>query len=305
MPAERPIKQQDLVLIMMIVIGMTSVVFLTRLIDQRRPPVDHKIEEEKLYVGANTARRMSLGFNGLIADWYWMRSLQYVGRKVLSLPADVPLDDLGSLDLRLLAPLLDTATTLDPSFMEPYEYAAIVLPGVDVDSAIRITRKGIAANPSSWKLYYHLGYIYWQRGDFQAAANTYGAGAQIPGAPAWMMAMKAKMSAEGGSRSTARDVYQKMFEQADDQKVKEMAALRLLQLESLDQRDTLRKILNSAKTNRGNCPGSWLEIAAVLQSMRFKLTRDGTPLDPAGAPYHLVQENCDVALDPKSPIPVK
>ena len=302
---ERPIKKQDLILIMMIVIGMTSVVLLSRLIDQRRPPVDHKLEQEKLYVTGKTAKRMALGFNGLVADWYWMRSLQYVGRKFLDVPPDVPLDNLGSLDLRLLAPLLDTATTLDPSFLEPYEYAAIVLPAIDVNSAIRITKKGIEANPSSWKLYYHLGYIYWQRGDYQAAAQTYGAGAQIPGAPAWMMAMKAKMSAEGGSRSTAREVYQKMFEQADDNKVKEMAALRLLQLESLDQRDTLRKILNSARTNRGKCPASWLEIAAVLQSMRFKLTRDGTPLDPAGSPYHLVQETCDVALDPKSPIPFK
>ena len=96
-----------------------------------------------------------------------------------------------------------------------------------------------------------------------------------------------------------------MIEQTDDEKVKEMASLRLLQLESLDQRDTLRKILNSAKSNRGQCPGTWLEIAAVLQSMRFKLTRDGTPLNPAGAPYQLVQENCDVALNPKSPIPAK
>src|SRR5436190_11741004 len=305
MPAERPIKKQDLVLIMVIVIGVASVVLLSRLIDRRRPPLDHKLEQEKLYVSGNTARRMSLGFNGLIADWYWMRSLQYVGNKILDLPPDVPLDDLGTLDLRLLAPLLDTATTLDPTFLEPYKYAAIVLPAVDVNSAIRITRKGIEANPSSWKLYYHLGYIYWQRGDYQAAAETFGAGAQIPGAPTWMMAMKAKMSAEGGSRSTAREIYQTMFEQTDDEKVKEMASLRLLQLESLDQRDTLRKILNSAKSNHGKCPGSWLEIAAVLQSLRFKLTRDGTPLDPAGSPYQLVQEHCDVALDPKSPIHAK
>jgi len=79
MPGERPIKKQDLILIMMIVIGMTSVVLLSRLIDQRRPAFDHKIEQEKLYVSGNTDRRMSLGFNGLIADWYWMRSLQYVG----------------------------------------------------------------------------------------------------------------------------------------------------------------------------------------------------------------------------------
>jgi len=123
-------------------VGMTSVVLLSRLIDQRRPPLDFKIEGEKLYVDGNTARRMSLGFNGLIADWYWMRSLQYVGKKVLSLPSDVPLDDLGSLDLRLLAPLLDTATTLDPSFMQPYEYAAVVLPAVDVDaSSSEVTRR--------------------------------------------------------------------------------------------------------------------------------------------------------------------
>ena len=53
--------------------------------------------------------------------------------------------------------------------MEPYEYAAIVLPGIDVKEAIRITRKGIAANPSSWRLHQHLGYIYWQQQDYEAA----------------------------------------------------------------------------------------------------------------------------------------
>jgi hypothetical protein len=299
------LNKNDLVMLVTIIIGMAIVVTLSRTIDKRRPPVDHKIEEEKLYVSGNTAKRMSLGFNGLIADWYWMRSLQYVGRKVLELPPDVPLDDLGDLDLRLLAPLLDTASTLDPAFMEPYEYAAIVLPAIDVDAAIRITKKGIAANPSSWKLYYHLGYIYWQRGDFQAAADTYGAGALLPNAPMWMMAMKGKMAAEGGSRSTAREVYKKMLEQAADKKVQEMAMLRLMQLDSLDQRDAIRKVLTSYKTSRGGCPASWPEVAAVLQSMRFKLSRDGAPLDPTGAPYQLVESGCDVALDAKSPIPVK
>ena len=157
---------------------------LSRWLDARRPPSDPNIEGERLYLTGNTAKRMSLGFNGLVADWYWMRSLQYVGRKILSTSSDVPLDDLGALNLKLLAPLLDTATTIDPPFLEPYEYAAVVLPAVNVDEAIRITKKGIAANPSVWRLYYHLGYIYWQRGDFKAASETYGAGAAIPGAPA-------------------------------------------------------------------------------------------------------------------------
>jgi tetratricopeptide (TPR) repeat protein len=214
------------------------------------------------------------------------------------------LDNL-SLDLKLLAPLLDTATTLDPSFIEPYEYAAIVLPGIDTEAAIRITKKGITANPSSWKLYHHLGYIYWQRGDYATAAETYGLGSQIPNAPAWMNAMKAKMSMEGGSRSTAREIYSRMLEDSTDTKVRDMAALRLKQLDSLDERELIRKVLNSFKAKRNQCPGSWQEIAVVLQSLRFSLDKRGTPLDPLGFPYRLTKEGCDVELDPASAIPRK
>src|SRR6185295_1338074 len=135
--------------------------------------------DESLYLNGNTARRMSLGFNGLAADWYWMRSLQYVGGKIINLPETVVLDNLGQLNLKLLPSLLDTATTLDPEFLDPYEYAAVVLPAINMDEAIRITKKGIAANPNAWRLYQHLGYIYWQQHDYQAASETYGKGAEI------------------------------------------------------------------------------------------------------------------------------
>ena len=97
-------------------------------IDTLRPPADPNAIDESLYLNGKTARRISLGFNGLAADWYWMRSLQYVGRKIINASNDVPIDNLGQLNLKLLAPLLDTATTLDPEFLDPYEYAAIVLP---------------------------------------------------------------------------------------------------------------------------------------------------------------------------------
>ena len=97
-----------------VLLGLVTIAALSRWMDERRSPVDQSIEEEKLYLTGETAKRMSLGFNGLLADWYWMRSLQYVGRKIMSVPKDVQIDNLGSLNLTLLAPLLDTATTLDP-----------------------------------------------------------------------------------------------------------------------------------------------------------------------------------------------
>lgn len=288
-----------------VVMGMVCAALLVRWIDTLRPPADSKVIDESLYLDGKTARRMSLGFNGLVADWYWMRSLQYVGRKIVNHPEDAPLDDLKQLNLKLLAPLLDTATTLDPQFLDPYEYAAIVLPAIDVQEAIRITQKGIDANPNAWRLYQHLGYIYWQQRNYQAASEIYGRGAEIPGAPAWMEAMKAKMAADGGSRATAREIYTRMYEQSSEDRVKDMAHKRLLQLDSLDQRDALLKILTAYQSRAGKCPNSWKEIEPVLRAVRVPVDASGAPLDPTGVPYLLRAGTCEVDLDPKSEIPAK
>jgi len=296
-------RTKTLALGLVIVIGMACAALLVRRIDTLRPPEDPNAIDESLYLTGKTARRISLGFNGLAADWYWMRSLQYVGRKVLN-HKDVQIDNLGLLNLKLLAPLLDTATTLDPEFLDPYEYAAIVLPAINVNDAIRITTKGIDANPNAWRLYHHLGYIYWQQRDYQAASEMYGRGAQIEGAPPWMEAMKAKMAADGGSRSTAREIYTRMYEQSTDEKVRDMARNRLLQLNSLDQRDAMRKLFAAYQSRTGRCPNSWKEIEPVFRALRIAVDTSGAPLDPSGMPYVLRPSACEVDLDPKSEIPV-
>ena len=293
---------KTITLSLVIVAGMVCAGLLLRRIDSLRPPPDPNLVDESLYLNGKTARRLSLGFNGLAADWYWMRSLQYVGNKIINTDPGVSIDNLKALNLKLLAPLLDTATTLDPQFLDPYEYAAVVLPAVDVQEAIRITQKGIDANPHAWRLYQHLGYIYWQQRDYKAAAETYGRGAQVPGVPPWMEAMKAKMASEGGSRTTAREIYTRMYEQSADEKVKEMAHKRLLQLDSLDQRDNLRKLLTTYRERLGKCPSSWRELAQVFRAFRIPVDAAGAPLDPSGTPYVLRSGECEVDLDPKSEI---
>lgn len=296
--SNKSLKSASLVLLM--VVALVSSISLTRWLDARRSATEPGSDDEGLYLTGNTARRMSLAFNGLAADWYWMRSLQYVGRKIMAVPENVEIDNLENLNLKLLAPLLDTATTLDPQFFEPYEYAAVVLPAIDVQQAIGITRKGIEANPTNWKLYHHLGYIYWQQKDFQAAEEAYNRGAQIPGAPAWMSAMRARMADNGGSRSTAREIYKQMYESADES-VREMARRRLMQLDSLDDREAFNKQLMAYQSRTGRCPINWKEFEPVLRTFRVPLNASAAPLDPSGMPY--VLKGCEVALDPKSEVP--
>jgi len=298
-------RRRDSILVAIILGGLLTAVGLSQWIDSHKPPPNPAVDEEQLYLNGATVKRLSLGFNGLAADWYWMRSLQYVGGKLLNAHESIRLDDMSTLNLKLLAPLLDAATTLDPAFTEPYEYAAIVLPAVNVEEAIRITKKGIATNPNAWRLYQHLGYVYWQRHDYQKSAEVYAQGGKVPGAPRWMAEMGARMLAEGGSMQAARQMYQHLYDESQDEQVKQVLQRRLLQVDSFEQREFIRRLLSDYSSRTGRCPAAWKDLTAILQS-RFRLEAGtAAPLDPSGTPYVLVKGGCDVDLDPHSLVPYR
>jgi tetratricopeptide (TPR) repeat protein len=294
---------RDAALALVVVAGLAGVFSLARWLDARRPAEDPFASYEETYVNAETARRMSLGFNGLAADWYWLRSLQYVGRKVDAYQERFALDDMSRLGIRNLAPMLDHATTLDPQFFAAYDFGAVVLPAIDRDAAIRLVEKGIRENPQEWRLYHHLGYINWRGGHYREAAEAYRAGARVAGAPAWMEVMAAQIELDGGGRAVAREVYRRMYEDAADEQIRLLALKRLAQIDSLEERDRIRRALSDLRARLGRCPANWRETAAALRAAGFRTDAAGAPLDPTGVPYVLDAAACDVRLDERSEIP--
>jgi tetratricopeptide (TPR) repeat protein len=292
-----------------ILVGLAGTVLLARWIDgHRQTPVVGS--DEQLYLKGPLAKRLSLGFNGLVADWYWMRSLQYVGGKSVNYqamhPGQLSLNDLGALDLRILPPLLRLSTNLDPQFMAPYEYGAMILPTFNDEEAIALLTFGIEQNPDQWRLYQHLGYIYWQRHDYQKAGELYLTGSKLTGAPRWMAEMGARMHLEGGSRAGARQMYQHLYEESNDDWVRKTLLRRLLQVDSFEQRDVIRRVLGEYSARFKRCPSSWKDISAALRTSRFRIDADtGAPLDPAGTPYLLSKDGCEVELDPRSQVPYR
>lgn len=293
-----------------LIVGLAVAVALTHWIDAHHGDAANRLAEEQLYLSGPAAKRLSLAFNGLVADWYWMRSLQYVGRRVISYEdahhGQFQMVDLSKLDLRLLPGLLDVTTTLDPQFIPAYEYGAVILPEVNSSQAIALVQKGIAANPTAWRFHHLLGYIYWQSRNYDRAAEEYAAGAQLPGAPAWMAAMGARMKAEGGSRDAAREMYAHLYEGSQDPSIQEMVSRQLMRLDWLDDRDVIRHaLLNHQNHSRdGRCPTSWKGVFAEFPGTRFSFdAASGAPLDPSGLPYRLINGGCDVDLDPNSKVP--
>ena len=67
-------RTRTLTLGLVVLVGITCAALLVGWMDDLRPPDDPYAIDESLYLNGKTARRISLSFNGLAADWYWMRS---------------------------------------------------------------------------------------------------------------------------------------------------------------------------------------------------------------------------------------
>ncbi len=288
----------------LVIAGFIAVVWLSGVIERNRPHLPESYGDSDLSMNGSRLKGFALGTEGLIADWYFMRALQYIGDKMLSSKSEtVNIDDLRDLNPRLLYPLLNNATDLDPHFIAAYSYGATVLPAVDKEKAVELTNKGIANNPDSWRLYQHLGYIYWKLGRYDKAAESYEKGSQISGAAPFMKLMAASMRADGGSRETARSIYRQMLDGSDDEQVRITAVRRLNELDSHDEMDAIDKALANFRDKNGRCAASFDEIWPELERVRlpadneFAVDRSNHLVDPSGAPYILDKDACKATLD--------
>ncbi|MBL8122919.1 MAG: hypothetical protein KIT61_14865 [Pyrinomonadaceae bacterium] len=294
--------------------ALAAVFALSGFLEKNRPQLPKSYEDSDLSMQGKRLKGYALGSEGLIADWYWILSLQYIGKKIVeNKETDINIDDLRSLNPRLLYPYLDNATDLDPKFYAAYSYGAIVLPAIDPQKAIELTEKGIAANPEKWRLYQYLGYIYWHERNYEKAAETYDRGSMIAGAPPFMREMAAAMKTKGGSRDTARAMYSQMLAEAEDEQSKRNAQLRLFEIDSLEETEAVNEVLAGLRNSNGKCVPNINAALPQLRSVQLpqgrdlRIDRSGSLVDPTGVPYKFDPETCTISLreDSKIPKPLK
>jgi tetratricopeptide (TPR) repeat protein len=289
--------------------GLISAAFLTGFVEEKRPPVSPDYADEDMALRGSQFKGFVFGAEGLLADWYWMNSLQYMGKKIETVGLEnLNLEDMRSLNPRLLYPYLNYSTDLDPKFIPPYSYGATVLPAIDPLQAIALAEKGISNNPDQWRLYQYLGYIYWRLGNYEKASEVYGKGSQIAGAPTFMRMMSARMKTEGGGRDVAREMYSQLRAEAEDESMRQNAELRLLQIDSLDERDMITAALSDFRDTNNRCPANWSELIGTLKTKSLngralRIDRSNNIVDPSGVPYVLNSGTCSVELGPKTKIP--
>jgi hypothetical protein len=248
-------------------------------------------DKDELLFTAPQLKKLSLGYDSLLADIYWTRVVQYYGDRVRKPGATFD----------LLWPLLDVTTTLDPKLLVPYRFGAIFLseppprgPGRP-DLAVDLVQRGIAANPEEWHLYADLGFIYYMRmSDYQKAADAFLEGSKNPKAYVWMKVMAARIAETGKALETSRMVWDEVYSTTTDDLVRRNAKKHL---QALDAQIGL-KHLNESSEDYWRKFGRYPK---TIQELRDAGLVGGSLKDPAGYPYVMGPDGVP-ELDPLSPI---
>jgi hypothetical protein len=247
-------------------------------------------KEELLVRSAPLLKKLSLGYDSLLADIYWTRAVQYYGTRVV-IPGE---------KFDLLWPLLDITTTLDPKLIIAYRFGAIFLsePAVGAgraDLAAELVERGVAANPDDWQLDADLGFLYyWYLKDYEKASAAYLEASKKPDAPVLMKMMAAEVAAKGDSFAASTAIWSEIFETAQDPAVKNNAYQHLQSLQAQQDLLALDKYAEDYRQRNGRYPATTSELyeSGILS---------GVPLDPAGIAY-IFGPDGKAQLDPKSPV---
>ena len=236
---------------------------------------------EVLFISSpRAAKRLSLGYDGLMADIYWTRAVQYFGSHHAQ----------GADEYKLLAPLLEITTALDPHLTIAYEFGSTFLStrppnGAGMpEEAVKLAEYGIKNNPDDWHLYYNLGFIYYlELKDYKSAADAFRQGSKLPHTHPWLKILAARMSEHAGDLETARMMWSAAYQTSADQQVKANAAAHLRALDVDQTVPILEGLVDKYRKAIGYIPGNFADL--LRSGMISQI-----PRDPTGRPYQIMPD---------------
>ena len=155
------------------------------------------------------ARTTTLGFDALLADYYWLQALQIVGGNT-TVDAEIA-GHLGK--------IVDVVTTLNPHVGHPYRFAAVWLNHDEpqVREGNRLLRRAIENHPEDWRNPYYLGfnhffYLY----EHEEAAKELEVALDLPGSPSYLGRLVARLKSQHADIDVAEVFLRELLERTTD-----------------------------------------------------------------------------------------
>jgi hypothetical protein len=180
------------------------------LAQERLPDVRTEAAQEAFVPDPRFARLAAVGFEALLADFYWMRAVQIVGSQQGPYGRS-----------HQIGRLIDLVTTLDPWVDHAYRFAALWM--TDDASAVRkaneLLRRGIEYHPDAWLNRFHLGFNhFFYFGENADAVEALAPAIGMKGAPRYLGRLVARLRSDagGGEIEAAAAFLRELKHRTDD-----------------------------------------------------------------------------------------
>jgi tetratricopeptide (TPR) repeat protein len=252
-------------------------------------------DPDALYFSSpSVIKALSLGYDSLVADVYWMRAIQYYGRRDEA--------ERRQIKYKNLPALLDIVTTLDPKMVDVYRAGSTFLGEPDPvgagqpREAIRLLDKGIAQLPEEWRLYFTKGFVYyWHLQDYRQAGQVWLDASRLATSPPWLEALAAQSMSRGGALETAKSLWRRQLEGAGREDLRVNAKNHLDSIQADEDIWTLEYFVQIYASVRGSKPAK-LEGLVDSGLVRY------VPKDPSGVAYQYDASSGKISLSPDSKV---
>jgi hypothetical protein len=261
--------------LLVVAMGLAWLVFFAHNQISTAPPVK---ADRHAFFRPELARLATFGFHALVADYYWIQSVQLVGET-----------DMPEMFSEEIGQYIDLTTTIDPWVLHPYDAAAIWLVSsrAQVLEGNRLLRRGIEYHPDRWRTYYHLAFnLFYYLEETGEAADVLTQAIDLPGAPIYLRRMVAKLRADEGGLDVASSFLRQFVESVEDEAAREMY------LEALAEVDTERvaRLLDMAREEYKRRNGKDIETVDDLVSGESPLLHE-LPPHPGGEGGWTISKN--------------
>ncbi len=231
-----------------------------------------------LYMSSAALKRLSLGYDEVLADLYWLRALQYFGGSSIE-----------ELDPQELYKYFDIITDLDPGFVNAYRYGGTFLADLPpiglgaTDLGIKLYDKGRANLPDNFRIPLEEAFIWMlYKKDYRKAAELFSEAASKPGLSdfrrASLRGMAALALSRGGKEELARRVWLYIYENSSNEGRRKFALRRLNEIESRRLERMLTEKAREFERLHGRLPNDVEELVAAGLI-------DRVPSDPMGGTF--------------------
>lgn len=238
--------------------------------------VDTAVRSLHYLPSADTARAASLGHTTLVADYYWMRAVQYFGsgwnHRLL---------------YRDLYPLIELISDLDPLFSYAVLFGAIALPQnlgretwVNIAESTRLLERGVRLFPNDHRFPLFAAYNHTQyHKNYRRAAEYLVACTKLPGCPSYVPFLATRVMATGGEAAAALAFAEDMAQaHAEDETFRRMIHERIKELHVERDLSALEQAIAEYRERHGALPASVnsLVTAGFIRQL---------PTEPFGGKY--------------------